>query len=186
MSARPARGWYPDPDDVDRQRNWDGAAWTDKVSPLGPNPLLQARDEPLRTDAAPPAGAPFTAVEDDALASAASTTEVSPPALTLATETPDEVGSNPFAVRTRAKSLILTIVLWLHLGGLGVHNYYVGRIRPAIGQTAVALLGAAAILVISVAQIPGPPVVPIVVFWVLGVWIVVDAFFLRQWADEAV
>lgn len=35
MNARPA-GWYPDPDQVQTQRYWDGEAWTDQRAPLPP------------------------------------------------------------------------------------------------------------------------------------------------------
>lgn len=36
MSETPPAGWYPDPQDADRQRYWDGNAWTEHTADASP------------------------------------------------------------------------------------------------------------------------------------------------------
>ena len=36
MSETPPAGWYPDPQDADRQRYWDGTAWTEHTADASP------------------------------------------------------------------------------------------------------------------------------------------------------
>lgn len=36
MSATPPAGWYPDPQDADKQRYWDGSAWTEHTADGAP------------------------------------------------------------------------------------------------------------------------------------------------------
>lgn len=39
MSDTPPAGWYPDPQDANRQRYWDGTAWTEHTADASPQSL---------------------------------------------------------------------------------------------------------------------------------------------------
>ena len=64
----------------------------------------------------------------------------------------------------RAKNVVLAYALWFFLGFLGAHNFYMGRMGPAVIQL---------ILFLSVVGI-------IVTF----VWVIIDAFQLHQWVTD--
>lgn len=63
-----------------------------------------------------------------------------------------------------AKSRGIYIILGLFLGGLGIHNFYVGRIKQAIIQLSVALL-------------TGWLVLPL---FLLGIWIIIELFTVKK------
>jgi hypothetical protein len=45
--------WYPDPDNLDRLRWWDGSSWTEHVQQLPPPPVLQSVAAPMGENAHP-------------------------------------------------------------------------------------------------------------------------------------
>lgn len=47
MGPTAAPGWYPDPDQVETQRYWDGAAWTDQRAPLSTSAPQATRSLPI-------------------------------------------------------------------------------------------------------------------------------------------
>ena len=61
------------------------------------------------------------------------------------------------------KSTGVAYLLWLFLGGLGAHRFYLGRTGSAVGQLLLLLLGW----------------IPLFAGWfVLGIWLLVDAFLI--------
>ena len=40
-----------------------------------------------------------------------------------------------------AKSVLVAYILWIFLGGIGMHNFYIGRIMLGICETILCLLG---------------------------------------------
>lgn len=76
------------------------------------------------------------------------------------------------------KSTGVSYLLWFFLGGLGGHNFYLGRQGPAFGQIALFVLGWLLMVVgIGLVLLAG-----------LGVWVIIDAFlipgFVRQRNNE--
>ena len=68
------------------------------------------------------------------------------------------------------KSVGAAYVLWLFLGGLGVHRFYLGQTGTGVAQLLLGLLGW----------------LPLFLGWaVLGIWLIVDLFLIpRIAADE--
>lgn len=72
------------------------------------------------------------------------------------------------------KEVGITYVLWLLLGTLGVHRFYLGRNGTAAAQLILTVTGwATAILLIGF--------VPLAVVWV---WVIVDAFLIPAMVRE--
>jgi hypothetical protein len=46
-------GWYPDPDQVQTQRFWDGSAWTDQRAPLTDEPKAGSDDDYINVEVTP-------------------------------------------------------------------------------------------------------------------------------------
>lgn len=55
--AQPPAGWYPDPQDAQQQRYWDGSTWTGHTAPSGAPPSAPTGDAPAY-GAPVPAGPP--------------------------------------------------------------------------------------------------------------------------------
>lgn len=65
--------------------------------------------------------------------------------------------------QANAKSVGVSYLLWLFLGGLGVHRFYLGRMGSGAAQMLLGLLGW----------------LPLFLGWaVLGCWLIVDAFLI--------
>lgn len=65
--------------------------------------------------------------------------------------------------QANAKSVGVSYLLWLFLGGLGVHRFYLGRMGSGAVQMMLGLLGW----------------LPLFLGWVvLGCWLLVDAFLI--------
>ncbi|MCL6489884.1 MAG: TM2 domain-containing protein [Alicyclobacillus mali] len=73
------------------------------------------------------------------------------------------------------KSLWLAYVLWFFLGSLGIHRFYLGRIKTGIAQLVLGIVGWA-----TVAFIVGFIILPI-----LGIWLLVDAFLIPGMVRKA-
>ena len=72
------------------------------------------------------------------------------------------------------KSATVAYLLWVFLGGLGAHRFYMGRIGSGFGMMALAV--ASLILSAFVIGLIGYPI--------LFVWWVVDAFQINRWLKE--
>lgn len=69
------------------------------------------------------------------------------------------------------KSMGVTYVLWLLLGGLGVHRFYTGRVASGVGMLVLNLMGWFTLVA----------VVGVFLLAALGVWLLVDAFLIPGW-----
>ena len=72
--------------------------------------------------------------------------------------TPHELNVFLFEYEKQRKSKLVTWLLWLFLGGIGGHRYYLGHIGTAIAMTLT--LGG------------------------LGIWALINAFFINSWVDR--
>lgn len=72
------------------------------------------------------------------------------------------------AYDARKKSIAVAYVLWFFLGGLGAHNFYLGRNGVAVTQLILMILGVlTAVLVVGLFLIGG-----------VGIWVLIDAFII--------
>ena len=75
------------------------------------------------------------------------------------------------------RSMIVMILLWLFLGGIGMHRFYAGKPGSAVGQM---MLTVGAILVFIIAVVAAGSGGSVVVGWLAlatnGVWLIVDFF----------
>lgn len=72
------------------------------------------------------------------------------------------------AYDARKKSIALAYVLWFFLGGLGAHNFYLGRNGVAITQLVLMILGVlTAVLLVGLFLMAG-----------VGIWVLIDAFII--------
>jgi len=66
------------------------------------------------------------------------------------------------------KSIGITYLLWFLFGGLGVHRFYLGKTRSAVGMVVLTILGVLTLVVyIGAFLLLG-----------LGIWLLVDAFLI--------
>jgi len=83
----------------------------------------------------------------------------------------DNMGSRDVAMsqmlfEANKKSVGVTYLLWLFLGGFGGHRFYIGRTGSAVAMLAMSIIGWATIW-IGIGLLP---------LSILGVWLIVDAF----------
>ncbi|HSP23999.1 MAG TPA: NINE protein, partial [Saliniramus sp.] len=71
-------------------------------------------------------------------------------------------------VANEAKSTGVAYLLWLFLGGLGGHRFYLGRTGSAVAMLLLTLVGAITLIV----------GVGVVILLGTGVWVLVDAFMI--------
>ena len=79
----------------------------------------------------------------------------------------------PEALPRPPKSLAVAVLLWLFLGGLGAHRFYLRR-RRAVTILILSVIGA-------VTALAG---VGLFLLGVVGVWLLIDLFFLARWIAE--
>ena len=72
--------------------------------------------------------------------------------------TPHELNIFSIEYEKQKKSKLITWLLWLFLGGIGGHRYYLGHIGMGVAMTLT--LGG------------------------LGTWILINAFFISSWVDR--
>lgn len=81
---------------------------------------------------------------------------------------------SPMIVRSH-KEIGIAYILWLFLGTLGVHRFYLGRNGTGIAQVILSVVGwATAILLVG-----------FVFLAVVWVWVIVDAFLIPSMTREA-
>lgn len=66
------------------------------------------------------------------------------------------------------KSMAIAYILWLFLGGLGAHRFYLGRTGSAIAQLVLTIIG----IVLSLVLVGFVPLI------VVGIWLFVDLFLI--------
>ena len=79
----------------------------------------------------------------------------------------------PEALPPAPKSLVLAFALWLFLGGLGMHRFYLRR-RHAWTILVLSIAG----VVLTIAGIG------LLLLGVVGVWLLVDLLFIVKWVAE--
>lgn len=104
----------------------------------------------------------------------------------------------PDAVSPAPKSLVLAFVLWFFLGGLGMHRFYLCRRRAwtiLVLMIAGVVLSAAGFRIASPAGLGISSLtalqdlvtiarVGLLLLGVVGVWLLVDLFFIAKWVGE--
>jgi TM2 domain-containing membrane protein YozV len=69
------------------------------------------------------------------------------------------------------KSLAVSYLLWVFVGMLGGHRFYNGRTGTAVAQLVLFILGVVTYIF----------VIGVFVVAALGIWVLVDAFFIPGW-----
>jgi TM2 domain-containing membrane protein YozV len=69
------------------------------------------------------------------------------------------------------KSMGVSYLLWLFLGGFGAHQFYNGRTGLGIGQLALLIVG----------FLTSPLGIGFFLLAALGLWVLVDAFLIPGW-----
>ena len=77
-------------------------------------------------------------------------------------------------VTNDAKSPLLAYLLWVFVGGLGIHRFYLGKTGTGIAMLALAILGAVTL----------PIGVGLILWAVLGIWMLVDLFLIPGMVNE--
>ncbi|HEY8572732.1 NINE protein [Phenylobacterium sp.] len=72
------------------------------------------------------------------------------------------------AFEANKKSMGVTYLLWLFLGGLGAHRFYLGKSASGLGILALSVLGWLTLFV----------GIGAVFLIVMGIWVLVDAFLI--------
>ncbi len=77
-------------------------------------------------------------------------------------------------IGNEAKSPLLAYLLWIFLGGLGIHRFYLGKSGSGIGMLALAFVGAITL----------PLGVGLFLLAALGIWMLVDLFLIPGMVNE--
>ena len=75
---------------------------------------------------------------------------------------------------SNSRSMGLSYVLWIFLGGLGGHRFYNGKTGSAVAQLLMSIFG----WLLLAAGIGLALLVP------LGIWVLVDAFLIPGWIRD--
>jgi TM2 domain-containing membrane protein YozV len=78
---------------------------------------------------------------------------------------------------TQKKSVVLAYLFWFFLGALGVHRFYMRRIKSGIAMVVLVLISP--LLVLFLFPFIGGG--GFMVWVVLGIWVIVDAFLIPGW-----
>lgn len=78
-------------------------------------------------------------------------------------------------VQVKAKDKLIAYLLWFFLGGLGFHRFYAGNIKSGVAMVALAVIG-------TMTSVLG---IGLILFVVLGVWWLADAFLTSGMIDKA-
>ena len=76
--------------------------------------------------------------------------------------------------QSRSKNAVLAYLMWLFLGTLGLHNFYLGRTGPAIAQLILGLVGWITIWLL----------IGLIFLIPLWIWLLVELFFIHKWVQE--
>jgi|HubBroStandDraft_6_1064221.scaffolds.fasta_scaffold525181_2 TM2 domain-containing membrane protein YozV len=77
-------------------------------------------------------------------------------------------------VASRKKTRLAAYLLWFFLGGIGIHNFYLGRTTTGIVQLVMFIVGWCTF----------PIVIGIPILLVLYTWVLVDAFRIPAFIDQ--
>lgn len=78
------------------------------------------------------------------------------------------------AYDAQKKSMTTAILLWLFTGGVGGHNWYLGRTGPAVGQLVLCILSWVTLIV----------VIGAFGLAALGIWLIIDVCMLSGWVRQ--
>lgn len=73
-----------------------------------------------------------------------------------------------------AKSPLLAYLLWIFLGGLGIHRFYLGKSGSGLAMLALAIIGAVTL----------PIGVGLFLLAALGIWMLVDLFLIPGMVNQ--
>ncbi|WP_312528428.1 TM2 domain-containing protein [Paracoccus sp. (in: a-proteobacteria)] len=73
-----------------------------------------------------------------------------------------------------AKSPLLAYLLWIFVGGLGIHRFYLGKTGTGITMLVLAILGAVTL----------PIGIGLILLAALGIWMLVDLFLIPGMVNE--
>lgn len=90
-------------------------------------------------------------------------------------ENSNETTVKTVVVQVKAKDKLIAYLLWFFLGGLGFHRFYAGNIKSGVAMVALFLLGA-------MTSVLG---IGLILYIVLGIWWLIDAFLTSGMIDEA-
>ena len=68
----------------------------------------------------------------------------------------------------KEKELVIAYLLWFFLGVLGVHRFYLGRVKTGVAQLLMGTIGAFLIFPL----------------FILGIWWLADAYFVYKYTEE--
>lgn len=68
----------------------------------------------------------------------------------------------------KEKEMIIAYLLWFFLGMLGVHRFYLGRVKTGVAQLLMCFLG---------------PFLLFVPYLILGIWWLADAYFVFKYTE---
>ena len=77
-------------------------------------------------------------------------------------------------VDVKGKNIVIAYILWWFLGGLGVHRFYLGRIKTGVAQLLLLVIGIATSVF----------VVGYVFLIILFIWWALDAYFTYKMVSE--
>ncbi len=78
------------------------------------------------------------------------------------------------SINMSGKNMIIAYVLWWFLGAIGVHRFYLGRVKSGVTMLLMAIVGA-----MTAAIMVGIPILMI-----LGCWWLADAYFTQKMVGE--
>lgn len=74
----------------------------------------------------------------------------------------------------KEKNIILAYLFWFFLGGLGIHRFYLGKTKSAVGMLALNVLGYLTLIVL----------IGYLLLFVFVIWWVVDAYLVYKITEE--
>jgi len=77
--------------------------------------------------------------------------------------------STQISVTPAGKNMLVAYIIWFFLGGLGIHRFYLGRMKTGVAMLALSVVGALTVLFY----------IGILLLMVVGVWWLADAYFTQ-------
>jgi len=77
--------------------------------------------------------------------------------------------STQISVTPAGKNMLVAYIIWFFLGGLGIHRFYLGRMKTGVAMLALSVVGALTVLFY----------IGILLLMIVGVWWLADAYFTQ-------
>lgn len=86
------------------------------------------------------------------------------------------VNKKTVSVRVQGKSHLFAYLLWVlaMIGLVGVHRFYLGRIKTGVVQLLLAILG---FITLGIG-------LGIILLIILGIWLLMDLYFIHQFVEQ--